>query len=107
MWSYSECIRFIFSKKKETENGVSPKRKYPDFLDILISARDEDGVGLTDVEIRNEVDTFMFAGHDTTAASLTWIMYTLAKYPEHQRKVQQELDEIFEAKGNEIVEWSV
>ena len=74
-------------------------------MDILISARDEDGVGMTDVEIRNEVDTFLLAGHDTTASALSWTLYVLAKYPEHQRKVQKELDGIFEAKGNDVVEW--
>ena len=37
-------------------------RKYLDFLDILLTARDENGCGLTPTEIRHEVDTFMFAG---------------------------------------------
>ena len=37
-------------------------RKYLDFLDILLTARDENGKGLTPTEIRHEVDTFMFAG---------------------------------------------
>jgi len=38
------------------------KRKYLDFLDILLTAQDEEGRGLSDVEIRNEVDSFLFAG---------------------------------------------
>ena len=38
------------------------KRRHLDFLDILLAARDNGGQGLTDQEIRDEVDTFMFGG---------------------------------------------
>lgn len=37
-------------------------RRYIDFLDILLTARDDDGQGLTRMEIRQEVDTFLFEG---------------------------------------------
>ena len=79
-------------------------RKYLDFLDILLSAKDDNGNGLTDLEIRDEVDTFLFEGHDTIACGLTWMLYCLAKYPEHQKKVQEELDEILKDRSN-TVEW--
>ncbi|XP_044311371.1 cytochrome P450 4V2 isoform X2 [Varanus komodoensis] len=64
------------------------------FLDVLLNATDEDGKKLSYMDIREEVDTFMFEGHDTTAAALTWAIYLLACHPEIQRKVHSELDEV-------------
>ena len=46
----------------EESKDVTERKRYLDFLDILLTARDEDGTGLTDREIRNEVDTFLFEG---------------------------------------------
>lgn len=67
------------------------QKRHLDFLDILITARDGSGAGLTDQEIRDEVDTFMFEGHDTTASAIFWALYALAKYPEMQEKVREEI----------------
>ncbi|KAJ8320730.1 hypothetical protein KUTeg_002317 [Tegillarca granosa] len=80
-------------RKELNEKGV-PTRRYLDFLDILLTAKDNDGIGLTNLEIRNEVDTFLFEGHDTTASGISWILYHLAKHPEHQQKCQDEIDEV-------------
>ena len=45
----------------------------------------------------------MFEGHDTTANSLCWILYLLAKHPEHQDKCRDEIDAIFKEKDE--IEW--
>nr|XP_022344971.1 cytochrome P450 4A25-like [Crassostrea virginica] len=74
---------------KDDPDQLNKRRK--DFLDILITARDETGKGLTAEEIRAEVDTFLFEGHDTTASAICWAIYSLGKYPEFQEKVHQEL----------------
>ncbi|CAH1788102.1 unnamed protein product [Owenia fusiformis] len=80
------------NKQDANENGV--KRKYLDFLDILLVTKDEDGNGLSDQEIQDEVDTFMFEGHDTTASGISWCLYNLANNPECQDKCRQEAYEV-------------
>ena len=79
------------------------KHKHLDFLDILLSAEDEEGEGLTDLEIRDEVDTFMFEGHDTTTSGMCWTLYCLAKHPEHQEKVREEVRSVL--MGREWLEY--
>ncbi|XP_078489132.1 cytochrome P450 4F2-like [Ciona intestinalis] len=79
-------------------------RKYFDFLDTLLKARDSDGKGLSDSEIRAEVDTFMFAGHDTTASGISWTFYCLAMHPEHQEKCFQEIEEVMADRTD--IEWN-
>ena len=52
-----------------------------DILTLLMSARDEDGEAMTDVELRDELMTLLLAGHETTATALTWTLYWIHKYP--------------------------
>jgi len=70
------------------------EKKRLDFLDLLLTVKDETGEGLSELAIRNEVDTFLFEGHDTTAAGLAWTLYCLASHPEYQKMVRDEVDQI-------------
>ncbi|XP_070563914.1 cytochrome P450 4F2-like isoform X2 [Ptychodera flava] len=105
-----EYSQTVIKERKATlqlrkTTGEVTKRNYVDFLDILLSVKDEDGKGLTDEEIQDEVDTFMFEGHDTTASGISWCLYNLAKHPEHQKKCQQEIDEFFLKKRDTCLKW--
>jgi cytochrome P450 len=64
-----------------------------DLLATLLLAVDEegDGSGMTDEQVRNESMTLLLAGHDTTAAGLAWLWYVLARYPDVQARVLDEL----------------
>nr|XP_032826631.1 cytochrome P450 4F3-like [Petromyzon marinus]XP_032826632.1 cytochrome P450 4F3-like [Petromyzon marinus]XP_032826633.1 cytochrome P450 4F3-like [Petromyzon marinus]XP_032826635.1 cytochrome P450 4F3-like [Petromyzon marinus] len=79
--------------------------KFPDFIDIVLLARDEDGKGMTDDDIQAEVDTFMFEGHDTTASGISWALYNLARHPEYQQRCRQEVTQLLQAKNGGGLEW--
>lgn len=89
----------VIAEKKKNIGRLEKK----DFLEILLSARDEDGDGLSDEEIRNEVDVFMFAGHDTTTSALSWTAYSLAANPQEQEKCQEEIDGLLEGRDSDEI----
>jgi cytochrome P450 len=64
-----------------------------DLLAALMTARDEetDGGRMSDEQVRNEVMTFMFGGHETVAAGLCWTLYLLSKHPEATRRMTAEV----------------
>ncbi|KAJ8024060.1 Cytochrome P450 4c3 [Holothuria leucospilota] len=70
------------------------KRRRLAFLDLLIEVQKQDP-SFTDEGIQEEVDTFMFEGHDTVAASLTMALYLIGRHPKVQTKIQEELERVF------------
>ncbi|CAH6790686.1 cytochrome P450 4B1 [Phodopus roborovskii] len=78
----------------EKEQKKIQQRRHLDFLDILLGVRDESGIKLSDADLRAEVDTFMFEGHDTTTSGISWFLYCMALYPEHQKRCREEVREI-------------
>ena len=53
-----------------------------DLMSMLIAAKDSNGAGLHRQQIRDEIVTMFFAGHETGAASISWALYLLSKHPE-------------------------
>nr|CAI5848782.1 unnamed protein product [Callosobruchus analis] len=64
------------------------------FLDILLRST-LDGQPLSREDIREEVDTFMFEGHDTTASAISFCIFEVATHPDVQEKVLEEQISIF------------
>ncbi|XP_067846421.1 cytochrome P450 4B1-like [Heptranchias perlo] len=89
--------------KDEKELERIKEKKHCDFLDILLCSRDENGIGLSDEDLRAEVDTFMYEGHETIASGLSWFLYCLAQHPEHQQKCRDEVQELLQ--GHNKFEW--
>jgi len=65
-----------------------------DLLSMLLSLRTEDNQRMSDRQIRDEVNTFLLAGHETTALVLTWAWYLLSQHPEVEAKLAEELETV-------------
>jgi cytochrome P450 len=63
-----------------------------DILSLLLDAHDEDGNTLTDLQIRDEVMTLLFAGHDTTTSTVSFMFYELARQPQIVARLLAEQD---------------
>ena len=62
-------------------------------IDILLRTS-INGLPLSNMDIREEVNTFMFAGHDTSASAIAFSFYNIAKHPECQQKVFKEIKSV-------------
>lgn len=66
--------------------------EHSDVLSLLCNATYEDGSAITREHLYSELMTFLFAGHETTALSMTWGIYHLLSRPEALSRLQSELD---------------
>ncbi len=80
----------------ELQRLIAERRRDPgldqreDVLSMLLLARDEDGEGLGDAELRDELITLLLAGHETTATTLAWTFERLTRHPEKLERVVAE-----------------
>jgi cytochrome P450 len=78
---------------------IERRRRQPeqhfDFLSMLMATRDRDtGAAMSDRELIDEVMTLIVAGHETTAAALTWTWYLVSRHPEIAAQMQTEADSV-------------
>lgn len=76
--------------RQRRESGEEPG----DLLSMLLQARDDDGSAMTDKQLRDELITLFGAGHETTAVTLTWAWYLLAKHPAVDERMAAELEAV-------------
>lgn len=91
-WGTLEAIDAPVRRVIAARRAAGPAAEPRDLLDLLIAARDEDGSAFTDDEIRDEVTTFMLAGHETTAVALAWSLALLSAYPAARDRLEDEVD---------------
>jgi cytochrome P450 len=85
----------VFGEINATRANPDPERM--DILSLLIGARGEGGEAFTDREIRDQVMTLMFAGHDTSTSTLTFMMHELARHPDVVARLCEEQDRVLGA----------
>jgi cytochrome P450 len=93
-------LKFAFrfrSLTKLVEQLLERRRREPeehfDFLAMLMAARDRDNdAPMADKEMIDEVMTLIVAGHETTAAALTWTWYLISQHPEAAAQIEAEAD---------------
>ena len=80
----------IRRRREEDPNGEDQG----DLLGMFMAARDEDGTGMSDLQLRDEVLTMLLAGHETTANALAWTFSHLAGSPAVLSRLQGEVDSV-------------
>jgi len=80
-----------------TRRRAAPDPGSRDILSLLLAARGEAGEAFTDREVRDQVMTLMFAGHDTSTSTLTFMMHELARHPAVVERLCEEQDRVLGA----------
>ncbi len=73
---------------------AEPDDERQDILSLLLGARGEAGEAFTDREVRDQVMTLMFAGHDTSTSTLTFMMHELARHPDAVERLCEEQERV-------------
>lgn len=77
--------------------GTAPQGD--DLLSLLLAASEERGDdGMSREQVRDEVMTFLGAGHETTANALAWMWLALSRHPEARRRMEAEIDEVLQGR---------
>jgi cytochrome P450 len=77
-----------------SQRRANPDPEKMDILSLLVRVRDETGEGFTDREIRDQAMTLMFAGHDTSTSTLTFMVHELARHPDVLARLCEEQDRV-------------
>ncbi len=85
----SELDELIYQEIADRRRNYQSDRS--DILNLLIGARDEEGQGMDDLDLRDELMTMLFAGHETTATALSWGIYWATYLPAVHEKLLAEI----------------
>jgi cytochrome P450 len=95
-----EILREIIANRK------AEIKSHNDLLDMLLNTRYEDtGEVMTEEQLIDEIHVLLFAGHETTANTLSWLLYLLASHPEVLKKLKSAIESVIirESPKNEYI----
>lgn len=81
--------KILYAEIADRRANHDPNRS--DILSMLLSSVDEDGQGMTDQELRDELLGLLVAGHETTATAMAWALYWIQRSPKVKEKLLAEL----------------
>ncbi len=90
----TEISAFIDQARAQLEAEPELREHPQNFLQALLIAKDEEGRLFSEEEIVANVFTILLGGEDTTANTIAWLLYYLAKHPKLQQQLQEEVDPV-------------
>jgi cytochrome P450 len=97
-----ELDQILYGEIRRRRAGGDPGNG--DVLGMLLAATDDDGSALSDREVRDQAMTLLFAGHDTTTSTVSFLLYELARNPRELGLLYDEQDELLDGRPPGLAE---
>ena len=91
-------VQGIVDERRADLEGSPEGESRDDLLAMLMEARDDEGMGMTDKQLRDEIVTLYIAGHETTANALSWAWMLLAQDPATMAELKVELKRVLDGR---------
>jgi cytochrome P450 len=102
-YAFLDSLVYRIISERKAQPGSNHRN---DLLSLLMGAMDEDGSQMTPKQLRDETMTLFLAGHETTAITLSWTWYLLAKNPAAEARLHEELRGVLGGRPPEIADLS-
>jgi len=97
----AEALDALIYEEMKKRRGHTAGRE--DIFSLMLDARYDDGEGMTDKELRDQLHLLFFAGHDTTSTSLAWAFYWFCRQPIEAKKLLAEIDALGDSPEPEAI----
>ncbi|MFT3857848.1 MAG: cytochrome P450 [Aquabacterium sp.] len=99
----NKAIRDFMAQARERLKDPARRAAPQNLLEAMIVAADQPDSGMTDEDVVGNVFTMLLAGEDTTATSISWMLYLLSRNPKAMERVRDEVDQVL---GKPMETWT-